>query len=234
MRAICLFLLVSLTAVGGRTAELSAAPGGEGAGAQRVAQAIEAHYRHAVTLRAVFLETYSAGGNELQVESGTVFFRRPGLMRWDYTSPQKKLFLVDGHSVWFYIPADHTVSRASARKSADWRTPFALLTGKARLRDLCKGISLVPNQGGPSSPPSGDVVLDCTPKHKEAFLNAQIEVDRQDRIVSVLVKQPGDVSVEVRFGNWEENIPLSKSLFRFQPPPGVTVVKQQALAGAID
>ncbi|HVB98533.1 MAG TPA: outer-membrane lipoprotein carrier protein LolA [Candidatus Dormibacteraeota bacterium] len=234
MRALLLGVLLSLLAVGGRTADLPAAPAAQREDAEAVARAVEAHYKHAVTLRAVFLETYNSGETELRMESGTVYFRRPGLMRWDYTSPQKKFFLVDGHYAWFYIPADHTASRASARKSADWRTPFALLTGKARLSDLCRGISVVPNQGGPSSPPAGDVVLDCAPKHKEAFLDAQIEVDRTDRIVNVLVKQPGDVSVEVRFGNWEENIPLSKSLFRFQPPPGVTVVDQQALAGSMD
>ena len=234
MRAPLFCVLVSLLAVGARTAELPAAQAAEREDAAAIARAVEAHYQHAVTLRAVFLESYSAGRSELRAESGTVYFRRPGLMRWDYTSPQKKLFLVDGRYAWFYIPSDHTVSRASAHKSADWRTPFALLTGKARLSDLCRAISLVPSQGGPSSPAPGDAVLDCSPKHKEAFLDAEIEVDRMDRIVSVLVKQPGDVTVEVRFGNWRENIPLSKSLFRFQPPPGVAVVSQQGLAGSMD
>jgi outer membrane lipoprotein carrier protein len=232
MRALLFWLIVSLAGPGAKAASLAAAPSARRSNAQAVARAIEAHYRHAVTLQAVFLETYRGGDTDLRVESGTVYFRRPGQMRWDYTSPQKKLFLIDGRDAWFYIPADRTVSRTSVRKSDDWRTPFALLTGKARLSDLCQEISVVPNEGGPSSPPPGNVVLDCAPKHGEAFRDAQIEVDRQDQIVRVLVKQPGDVSTEVRFGNWQENIPLAKSLFQFQVPPGVAVVHQQAPAGA--
>lgn len=194
---------------------------------------MEAHYRHVQTLQAVFLETYRAGQSDLRVESGTVYFRRPGRMRWNYQSPQKKLFLVDGHYAWFYIPADHTASRTPVRKSDDWRTPFALLTGRARLSDLCQEISIVPNQGGPSSPPAGDVVLDCTPKHKGTFLDAQIEIDQHDRIVRVLVNQPGDVTTEVRFGNWQENIPLPESFFQFQAPAGVAIVNQAAITGSM-
>jgi outer membrane lipoprotein carrier protein len=196
--------------------------------AREIARAIQAHYRHAQTLRAVFLETYRAGQDDLRVESGTVYFRRPGQMRWDYESPSAKLFLIDGHNVWFYIPADHTASRTPVRESADWRTPFALLTGKARLSDLCERLTVLPSQGGPGSPPPGDTVLDCTPKGpaggENGFLDALIEVDSSDRLVRVTLRQPGDVSTEVRFGGWQENPPLPKSLFEFQPPPGVSVV----------
>ncbi|HVB34335.1 MAG TPA: outer membrane lipoprotein carrier protein LolA [Patescibacteria group bacterium] len=231
MQALLLWLMFSLAAVGAKGALPPPAPAAEPSHAQAIVRAIEARYHHALTLRAVFLETYRAGSSDLRVESGTAYFRRPGQMRWDYTSPQKKLFLMDGHNAWFYIPADHTASRAALHKSDDWRTPFSLLTGKARLGELCQEISIVPNEAGPSSPPPGHVVLDCKPKHKEAFLDARIEVDERDRIVRVLIEQPGDVSTEVRFGNWQQNIPLAKSLFRFHPPPGVAVVNQQDLTG---
>jgi outer membrane lipoprotein carrier protein len=233
MRALLLCLMVSLAPAGARAAGPRLTRAADPDNARAVARAIEAHYHHAVTLQAVFLETYRAGDTDLRVESGTVYFRRPGQMRWDYQSPQKKLFLMDGHSVWFYIPADGTASRTPVRKSDDWRTPFALLTGKARLSDICKNVSIVPNQGGPSSPPPDDVVLDCAPKHNEAFLDARIEVDRQDRIVRVLVNQPGDVSTEVRFGDWKENVPLAETLFRFTPPPGVAIVNQENAAGSM-
>jgi outer membrane lipoprotein carrier protein len=199
--------------------------------AKAVSKAIEQHYRDARTLKAIFLETYRAGGGDIRVESGTVYFQRPGRMRWDYESPQKKLFLTDGHQAWFYIPANHTASRTSMRKSADWRTPFALLTGKAKLGEICSKVSIVPNEGGPGAPPAGHTVLDCQPKDRAGFLDAQIEVDRAARVVSVVVKQPGDISTEVRFGNWQENIALPKSLFVFEPPKGVSVVDESAIAG---
>jgi outer membrane lipoprotein carrier protein len=229
MRKLVLMVVTALAAAG--AARAGARPA-ERRSAKAVSKAIEQHYHDARTLKAVFLETYRAGGGDVRVESGTVYFQRPGRMRWDYESPQEKLFLTDGHQAWFYIPANHSASRTPMRESADWRTPFALLTGKAKLGEICGKVSIVPNQGGPGAPPAGHTVLDCRPKDRAGFLDAQIEVDRESRVVSVLVKQAGDVSTEVRFGSWQENISLPKSLFVFVPPKGVSVVDEGAPAGS--
>src|ERR1700691_2358597 len=69
---------------------------------------LEARYHHAATLKAAVFERYSDGNGGVSAESGTVYFSRPGRMRWEYRSPEEKLFLVDGTNVWFYVPADKT------------------------------------------------------------------------------------------------------------------------------
>jgi len=94
---------------------------------QIAVRALEQRYRHASTLRAVFFQRYSDGNGGVAAESGIVYFSRPGRMRWEYESPESKLFLVDGTNVWFYVPADRTASRAKLKESSDWRTPVALL-----------------------------------------------------------------------------------------------------------
>src|SRR5271155_3049601 len=108
-----------------------------------VVRALERRYQHAATLRAVFFERYTDGNGGISAESGTVYFSRPGRMRWEYESPESKLFLVDGTNVWFYVPADRTASRARLKESSDWRTPVALLAGKADLAQMCSHIELV-------------------------------------------------------------------------------------------
>ena len=107
-----------------------AAPHGSVADAKSAVRALESRYEHARTLKATFFERYSDGNGAAQSESGTVYFSRPGRMRWDYESPEEKLFLVDGTNVWFYVPADRTASRAKMKESSDWRTPIALLAGR--------------------------------------------------------------------------------------------------------
>lgn len=87
--------------------------------AREVQKLFEGRYRHASTLKAIFYERYSSGKQTGEAESGTVYFSRPGRMRWEYESPAKKLFIVDGKNVWFYIPADHTASRATMKNSSD-------------------------------------------------------------------------------------------------------------------
>jgi outer membrane lipoprotein carrier protein len=206
-----------------------------------VVHSVESRYSHAHTLSASFLERYSQGGHLAQAESGSVYFSRPGRMRWDYESPETKLFLVDGKNVWLYIPADRTASRARVRDSADWRTPFALLTGKLTLARLCGHIELVANGSGSSALAAENAVqtLRCTPRAGDAGLNSSpfqevlLGVDSEFRIVSVLIREAGDSETEFEFGNWEENRELPESKFHFEPPAGVAIVDQSELAGSI-
>jgi hypothetical protein len=152
-------------------------------------------------------------------------------MRWEYESPQKKLFVADGKVVWFFVPADHTVRRAPMKESVDWRTPLALLTGKTKLSNLCAriDIDLAP---APSAP--GHVTLRCLPRGEgkksalassgavngdaslagpdQPFDQVLLEVDRETgELADVRVLQPGGIELDFRFGNWVENLPLSQS-----------------------
>ena len=151
-------------------------PHGPVADAKSAVRSLESRYQHAHTLKATFFERYSDGKGAVQSESGTVYFSRPGRMRWDYESPEEKLFLVDGTNVWFYVPADRTVSRAKMKESSDWRTPIALLVGKADLSRLCRTIEIV----GPASTAGGrpeDRILCrtatpfCAARHEMALAN---------------------------------------------------------------
>ena len=196
---------------------------------QFLAHLLEEHYRSPHTLQAVFLERYSEGQKESRVESGTVYFRRPGQMRWEYDSPEKKLFLVDGKMTWFYVPYDHTVTKSPVKESSDWRTPLALLTGKADLSRLCSQIDLISQTGLPP----GHAVLRCLPKQEKGPVGAEekdytevlLEVDTTTgELARIEIRQPGGIELEYRFGNWQSDIPLAAGLFRFQVPAGVAIV----------
>jgi outer membrane lipoprotein-sorting protein len=217
--------------------------------AKAIAQILEEHYRHTQTLRAVFLERYSSGPREAVVESGTVYFRRPGRMRWEYEAPEKKLFLADGKSVWFYVPADHTATKAPIKESSDWRTPLALLTGNANLSRLCSRIDLIVQKGTPA----GHAILRCLPKgEKEGkppaeasspqdstqlpeagdFVDVLLEVDvSSGELAGVRIRQAGGIELQYRFGDWQEGLPLPEDMFRFRPPTGVAIVDGSALNG---
>ncbi len=120
---------------------------------------MEKRYRAAKTLQATFLERYTEGDRTVRVESGTAFFRRPGKMRWEYAAPENNLFLIDGKTAWFYVPADHTVTRVPAKQSTDWRTPLALLAGETKVSRVCSRIAPA-TEIAPDSP--ADQVFRCT------------------------------------------------------------------------
>src|ERR1700732_2314687 len=122
--------------------------------AGELASRMEARYRSAKTLQATFLERYAENGSVLRTKAGTAYFRRPGKMRWEYERPEKDLFLVDGKTAWFYVPADHTVTRVPAKQSGDLRTPLALLAGQMKISRICSRVELAesetPLRGGDS------------------------------------------------------------------------------------
>jgi outer membrane lipoprotein carrier protein len=198
----------------------------------KVVRALEARYRGAASFRAVFLERRSEGRNSIQLESGTLYLRRPGWMRWEYEAPEKKLFLVDGKFAWFYVPEDRTVTKAAVRQSDDERIPLLLLTGKTSLRRVCRRIELADVH----VEASGDTTLRCLPARggEEQYKEALFEVDAESHLVRLLVREAGDVETEFHFGKWEENLPLDRSLFQFSPPKGTTIVDERSLMGAPD
>jgi len=210
--------------------------------AKAAVRALESRYHHATSLKAAFFERYADGKGGGSAESGTVYFSRPGRMRWEYESPEEKLFIVDGTNVWFYVPADRTASRAKIKDSSDWRTPLALLTGKTDFSRLCRTIELVDaaTDNKPGDRPLGaeDTMLRCVPRNESADADGEvsevlIESDPEAHLVRLLVRQPGSLETEFRFANWEENLAIPEAKFHFEPPPNVAVVDEATLAGAI-
>jgi outer membrane lipoprotein carrier protein len=207
--------------------------------ADAVRSAVEARYRHARTLKAAFFERYTDGNGGIVAESGTVYFSRPGRMRWEYESPETKLFLVDGKNAWLYVPADRVVSRAKIGESSDWRTPLALLAGKADLSAFCRKIDIVggnaPGEGqAPEKFSAEDTLLRCLPKgptgSPDGIVAVFLEIDPESYVVRINIQQAGGVETVFRFGNWEENPAIAEGKFHFLVPPGVAVVDEDSLA----
>ena len=200
---------------------------------------MEARYRSARTLQATFLERYSENGRLLRSESGIAYFRRPGKMRWEYEAPEKDLFLVDGKTAWFYVPADHTVTRAPAKQSTDFRTPMALLAGEMKVSRVCARVDLATAEK-PQTP--GDTVLYCALRgtqapdatgHSQDSVFFEV-VPASGELVRILIRQSDSIEVEFRFGSWQYDPPLPPSMFRFDVPPGVAIVKGDLPLGEPD
>jgi outer membrane lipoprotein carrier protein len=214
--------------------------------AKSLAAKLEARYHGNHTLAATFLERYSENGRVVRSEAGVAYFRRPGKMRWEYETPEKNLFLVDGKNAWFYVPADHTVTRAPAKQSTDWRTPLALLAGEMKLSRVCARVELTSDEK-PVTP--GNSVLYCPlrgeesnphPSSADPSANSQATGPEQSvylevvpatgELARVLVREKGGIEVEFKFTAWRFDPPLPDSFFRFDVPPGVAIVNAESAA----
>jgi outer membrane lipoprotein carrier protein len=213
--------------------------------AKELTARLEARYRSAKTLQATFLERYAENGSVVRSEAGIAYFRRPGKMRWEYERPEKDLFLVDGKTAWFYVPADHTVTRVPAKQSGDLRTPLALLAGQMKISRVCSHVEFADAEKPVAG---GDVVLRCFVRGEkqdaartdeaEKALGASesdavfFEIARDSgELARLIVRQAGGVQVEFRFENWRFDPAVPDSLFRFEPPPGVAIVNGELADG---
>ncbi len=213
MRLTSLLLLLTLTALA------FAAPAPD---VHAIAKSVDGRYNHLRTLRAEFTELYRGAGME-RTESGTLWLKKPGRMRWEYRAPREKLFVGDGKDAWFYVPGEGQVRKIAMSKLDDWRSPLALLLGKTKLEKELLGLSFAPDV--PPLDPQG-VMLRGVPRGlQERVSQVLLEITPNDRIARILIDEVDGSSTEYRFHDQTENQEISDRQFQFTPPAGAEVIE---------
>jgi outer membrane lipoprotein carrier protein len=186
-----------------------------------VAKAVDEHYNHLRTLQAEFTETYRGAGMD-RAESGTLWLKKPGKMRWEYRSPRDKLFLSDGKDAWFYVPGDKQARKTPVRKLEDLRSPLGLLLGKTKLEKELQGLGFAPDIVPLEQ---GDLVLRGVPVALGDRINqVLLEITPQNQIRRIQIEDADGSTTEYRFSQLKEGVDLADTLFHFAPPPGVETI----------
>ncbi len=188
-----------------------------------IAQAVDNRYNHLQTLQAEFTETYRGAGIE-RTESGSLWLKKPGKMRWEYRSPKDKLFVSDGKDAWFYLPGDRQVRRSAVKKLDDLRSPLGFLLGKTRLEKELDGLSTAPDVA-PVTP--GNTVLRGVPKAMaDRVHEVVLEITPDYHIARIQFEEADESVTEYRFSEQRENAGIADQRFHFSPPPGVETVDE--------
>ena len=189
--------------------------------AHAVAQAVDERYNHLHTLQADFTEIYRGAGME-RTESGTLWLKKPGKMRWEYRSPKGKLFLSDGKDAWFYVPGERQVRRTAVKKLDDLRSPLAFLLGKTKLEKELQALSVAPDVAPLAA---GNVVLRGVPKSLADRVNqVLLEITPEQWIGRIIIEEVDGSVTEYRFSNQKENVAVPDGQFQFAVPDGVEVI----------
>jgi len=188
--------------------------------AEALARALQQRYQGIKDFSADFVHTYKGGVIRTQTrERGTVKVKKPGKMRWTYTSPEPKEFVSDGVKIYSHIPDDRQVLVSNVPPDSEATTPALFLAGKGDIaRDFTASFT--------ESPVAGTLGLKLTPKRAEAefdyFIVATQEPGLQIRALVTHDRQGGD-SV-ITFMNLKENQGISDKEFAFRIPKGVDVI----------
>jgi outer membrane lipoprotein carrier protein len=188
--------------------------------ATETAQAVQQKYDKVRDFTADFTQLYEGGVlKKKSSEKGTVQIKKPGRMRWEYTTPDKKTFVSDGRKVYSYIPADKQAIVTDVPAEDEATTAVLFLAGKGNLvRDF-----RVTYADGAAD---GTLALRLDPKQKQRDYDWLIlAVDAktmQIRSLTAADQQGGRSTFQ--FSNYRENTGPADSVFDFKIPKGTDVI----------
>jgi outer membrane lipoprotein carrier protein len=185
--------------------------------ARELARRVDRRYNQLRSLTAGFTESYEGLGIK-RAESGTLLLLKPGRMKWEYSSPAGKLFLLDGKYAWFYSAGDSQVQRIPARELDDLRSPLRFLLGRTELEKELDNLTL-------AGAPGGLFTLTGQPRGEEKRVaRLTLTVTAEGTIAGIEVEETDGALTRFTFTGETDNAPVTPEVFRFTPPAGVPVV----------
>lgn len=223
--ALGLFLpLLWITPASAQAAPAAAGAGnrGEAGGSGRaealaLANRVEQSFSRVSSFKARFTEATVSVGGLSRRRRGTVYYARPGRMRWEFAAPDGQTIVSDGKLIYSYDPdlrevAEMPLGRALKSNVAAFllglqglRASFDCSIPQAPAHDGLVHLRLVPKEGGEP------VKVGFNPR---TYLP-----------MSVAMRDALGDSTEVRFEGVQVNLALDPSLFVFDAPAGADVVR---------
>ncbi|MGA1869322.1 MAG: LolA family protein [bacterium] len=159
-------------------------------------------------------------GQERTAE-GILLFKKPGLMYWEYTSPQQDIIVVNRENIWWYIPEDKQVIK-SEPDSSEAITPLSLLGNELTIEKIFNILDLEKK---------GDDTYTFSLEPKKPHQSAKhviLEISSKKFSLSALevIDSLGN-SNRIEFSSIVPNVPIDDAKFIFTPSPETKVITQQ-------
>ena len=180
---------------------------------------VQKTYEGIQNIQADFVQlTTSSATKETQKADGLVYFKKPGMMKWEYKSPTNDIIVSDGKTIWAYQQDIGQVMIGNASDSgASISNNF--LAGMGNLK---KDFDIELEK-----PDNNSYVLKLNPKVPQPNIQRlYIAVDKKTSLVkqTIVFDLLGN-ETKVIFENLKINQSVPANIFKFKIPEGVRVVK---------
>ncbi len=196
---------------------------------QAVVDAIQKTYDNTTDFSGSFTQKYTYTLlRRTQESSGTVKFKKPGLMRWDYEKPTPKAFVVDGKSLWVHQPEDHNAFVNACFQQDGLTASVAFLWGQGKIAEQFD-VAWFDGVFGKKT----DYHLELTPKQPNAVFSKLILVvdPKTSRVKQSVVVDPSGNVNQFIYDHLAFNKKMGDDAFAFTPPAGTHVSR---LPGSCD
>jgi outer membrane lipoprotein carrier protein len=179
---------------------------------------MQAFYEKTGDFKADFKQDYKYKTfRRTQTSTGTVIYKKPGLMRWEYEKPSKRTFVLAANKVYAHDPEAQSLTVASVDTSK-LSASVTFLFGQGKLADEfnitkgtcadCKGTLLVLDPAQPDP----------------RFRQVRLEVDSNTaQVLKSTVVDPDGSENTIAFLNLKTNVGIQADSFKINPPEGTRV-----------
>jgi outer membrane lipoprotein carrier protein len=203
-------------------------PAGEAAAGNRgrtLALEVQRYYARTRDFSAKFAQTYTSAAMGRSKESaGTVLVKKPGLLRWEYEAPEKKLLILDGKAFWQWVPEDNQVLVNHSFQAAELSSAFTFLWGKGELtREFTPRAVPLPESLA-QVPGARKEALELLPKKPSAQVQRVLfALGPRGEVRGSVVIDSQENENRLVFSGEKTDSALPVSLFTFEVPKGANV-----------
>lgn len=153
------------------------------------------------------------------VASGSIFVKRPGMMRWEYDKPDRQTIITDGIKLWVYKPDDNQVMIGKAPSFFGDGKGAGFLSDMKLIREQFK-VSFEKEKS------DHDYVIKLLPKEPTVGITKiYLAISKITfKIKKIITLNEYDDETIIELINSKFNLNLDKSLFNFIVPEGTDVI----------
>ena len=182
---------------------------------------LQRHYRDTNSFTAEFNEEIATVGAAKRQRQGTVSFRKPGRMRWEFETPEKQTIVSDGETLYSYDPDLNQVVETPLKQALKSSSATSFLLGIGNInRDFKAAFANSPA-------PNGLVNLILDAKKGGYKIEVGLDPKTYNLMTLTLTDQLGDVT-KIDFSEIHDNVALPDSTFAFNAPAGADIVTAPA------
>lgn len=193
---------------------------------------VGATYRAGGDMTAQFTQTYTDKlRGKTRVESGQMWVKKDGRVRWSYQQPEHKDFVFDGNVAYFYEPDNAQVTLFEHFKDSPIAQALQFLWGQGEVQKI---FTIGPcEKDCPTDLEGKAIAVQLTPKRALPSVNHVVmRIDANAYVVqsSTVVDPLGNKNVYA-FSKAQFGAKLDDAKFDFTPPTGVSILRAPDMSG---
>ena len=201
-----------------------------------VLKKIDEKQKSVETMKGQFVQRKSLSllQNEV-VSKGTMYFKKPQRMVWEYKEPERNTMIVNGNIVWFYLPDLKEATRFDLSQKAEIKSIFEKMAiGMGQSAEEMKknyDVSILKKVRKPDLPAKqagkNIIVLQLIPKDaaiSNFFKKIHLWFEEDGALYKTELFEKNNDTTIIEFKDMKFNVSISNSVFDFKLPKDVKVI----------